>query len=76
MSLALTSSEVLSQSSARWFDSANACCQAAINPEEVSEVKWANIDHIKQQMELHPDHFTDWFKDELARYKYFSQEQQ
>lgn len=33
-----------------------------INPDEVASWKWMSIDEIKQDMELNPQLYTEWFK--------------
>ncbi|MCZ8229302.1 isopentenyl-diphosphate Delta-isomerase [Flavobacterium sp.] len=33
-----------------------------INPEEVEDWKWMNIEEVKEDMILHPEQYTVWFK--------------
>ncbi len=33
-----------------------------INPNEVEDFKWINIDALKESMEKHPENYTEWFK--------------
>jgi len=32
------------------------------NPEEIMAYKWIGIDELKQNMEAHPEEYTEWFK--------------
>jgi isopentenyl-diphosphate delta-isomerase len=36
--------------------------EPAINPEEVANYKWLSLDAIRQDIALHPEHYTSWFK--------------
>ena len=38
-----------------------------INPDEVMNYKWSNIDLLKKEFELNPSLFTFWFKELLQR---------
>ncbi len=33
-----------------------------INPDEVSEWKWMSLDNVKNDMQSHPELYTEWFK--------------
>ncbi len=33
-----------------------------INPNEVSEYKYVNMDELKQDISIHPENYTSWFK--------------
>jgi len=33
-----------------------------INPDEVEDWKWMNIEEVKNDMVLHPEMYTVWFK--------------
>lgn len=33
-----------------------------LNPEEVADWKWMSLDHVKVDIELHPENYTAWFK--------------
>ena len=33
-----------------------------VNPEEVASYKWMRLDAIKEDIELHPNLYTAWFK--------------
>lgn len=32
------------------------------DPDEVASVRWATLEDIKSEMEVHPEHFTVWFR--------------
>lgn len=36
--------------------------EVKINPDEVAEYKWMGLDDIKQDIALHPENYTYWFK--------------
>jgi isopentenyl-diphosphate delta-isomerase len=36
--------------------------EPVINPEEVASWKWMPIADVKEDMEIHPDVYTAWFK--------------
>ncbi len=46
-----------------------------VNPEEVDDWKYIHIERVKQNMEDHPDNYTEWFKIAFKRvYKqYYNQ---
>ncbi len=33
-----------------------------INPDEVSDYKWMTMESVREDMEIHPDRYTEWFK--------------
>lgn len=33
-----------------------------INPDEVSDWKWMSLDNVKDDMQVHPELYTEWFK--------------
>ncbi|MDT0551758.1 isopentenyl-diphosphate Delta-isomerase [Urechidicola vernalis] len=41
-----------------------------INRDEVEAFKWMTVDHVKNDMELHPETYTAWFK--IIFQKYYS----
>ncbi|SDR99992.1 isopentenyl-diphosphate delta-isomerase [Formosa sp. Hel1_31_208] len=36
--------------------------EPTINPEEVEAWKWMPLEAVKVDIELHPEHYTEWFK--------------
>lgn len=44
-----------------------------INPLEVEEVKWIDLDQLKQEMNQEPDKFTEWFKIIFDKYEEYIQ---
>ncbi|MFV8393828.1 isopentenyl-diphosphate Delta-isomerase [Flavobacterium sp. LB2P6] len=45
-----------------------------INPEEVEDWKWMKIDAVKEDMEVHPQLYTVWFKIIFDEFYYFLEE--
>ncbi|TRX35619.1 isopentenyl-diphosphate Delta-isomerase [Flavobacterium restrictum] len=45
-----------------------------INPEEVENWKWMKIEEVKQDMLLHPDIYTVWFKIIFDKFYHFLEE--
>lgn len=41
-----------------------------INPDEVAAWKWMPLEEVRQDMVLHPEHYTEWFK--IIFDKYYS----
>ena len=33
-----------------------------INPDEVSDFKWMTLESVREDMELRPEKYTEWFK--------------
>ena len=42
-----------------------------INPEEVHDWKWINIESLNQDMALHPELYTEWFKIIFDKFYHF-----
>ncbi len=40
-----------------------------MNPDEVSEVRYVTMQDLENEMESHPENFTEWFKIILKEYK-------
>ena len=40
-----------------------------MNPDEVSEVRYVTMQDLENEMETHPENFTEWFKIILKEYK-------
>ncbi len=40
-----------------------------MNPDEVSEVRYVTMQYLENEMETHPENFTEWFKIILKEYK-------
>lgn len=45
-----------------------------INPEEVEDWKWMDIEAVKKDMQLHPDLYTVWFKIIFEEFYHFLEE--
>jgi len=45
-----------------------------INPEEVENWKWMDIDAIKEDMQVHPEKYTVWFKIIFDEFYHFLEE--
>lgn len=45
-----------------------------INPEEVENWKWMDIDTIKEDMQVHPEKYTVWFKIIFDEFYHFLEE--
>ncbi|MBU2019197.1 MAG: isopentenyl-diphosphate Delta-isomerase [Bacteroidetes bacterium] len=41
-----------------------------INPDEVSEMKFVQIDYLRMDMILHPEKYTEWFKIIMLKHYY------
>lgn len=41
-----------------------------LNHDEVSEIRYISMEELDCEMNLHPEHFTEWFKIILAEYKH------
>ena len=48
--------------------------EPVINPEEVEDWKWMDIDAIKEDMQLHPEKYTVWFKIIFDEFYHFLEE--
>jgi isopentenyl-diphosphate delta-isomerase len=48
--------------------------EPVINPEEVEDWKWMDIDAIKEDMHLHPEKYTVWFKIIFDEFYHFLEE--
>jgi isopentenyldiphosphate isomerase len=48
--------------------------QVAVNPAEVSEVKFIELQELRQQMCADPNLFTEWFRDEIQLLGFFQAE--
>ncbi|WP_108483798.1 isopentenyl-diphosphate Delta-isomerase [Oceaniglobus ichthyenteri] len=48
---------------------ANASLEVHPDPDEVSEVRWANIHDLAAQIARHPDEFTPWLQIYMAKHK-------
>ncbi|MBL7867925.1 MAG: isopentenyl-diphosphate Delta-isomerase [Flavobacterium lindanitolerans] len=48
--------------------------EPVINPEEVENWKWMDIDAIKEDMQLHPEKYTVWFKIIFDEFYHFLEE--
>ncbi|KQS48588.1 MULTISPECIES: isopentenyl-diphosphate Delta-isomerase [Flavobacterium] len=48
--------------------------EPVINPEEVENWKWMDIDAIKEDMQVHPEKYTVWFKIIFDEFYHFLEE--
>jgi isopentenyl-diphosphate delta-isomerase len=48
--------------------------EPVINPEEVEDWKWMDIDAIKDDMQVHPEKYTVWFKIIFDEFYHFLEE--
>ncbi|THD30730.1 isopentenyl-diphosphate Delta-isomerase [uncultured Flavobacterium sp.] len=48
--------------------------EPVINPEEVEDWKWMDIDAIKEDMQVHPEKYTVWFKIIFDEFYHFLEE--
>ncbi|PZQ89369.1 MAG: isopentenyl-diphosphate delta-isomerase [Flavobacterium johnsoniae] len=48
--------------------------EPVINPEEVENWKWMDIDAIKEDMQMHPEKYTVWFKIIFDEFYHFLEE--
>ena len=39
-----------------------------VNPEEVAEWRWVNVEHVKVEIAANPDQFTVWFKEIMQKF--------